>query len=145
MSANNMGAGVDYSFIYYDGNTASTVDLGDVQNVKITPHYTTIQSDPYNAVPRFDYVPNGWSISMTITRTSPALENFMIDLDKKFNAGIALKPGYLNETITNPDGTKSNYQYTKFVFRITEHGDVDRKKAVVMTIMGAASDRVQIA
>jgi hypothetical protein len=145
MSANTMGIGVDYSFIYYDGNTASTVDLGDVQNVKITPHYHDISSEPYNAVPRFDYVPAGWSISMTITRTTPALENFIINLDKQFNAGLALSPGYLNESIANPDGTRSNYQYSKFVFRLSDHGDVDRKKPVTMTLNGKASDRVQIA
>lgn len=145
MSANTMGIGVDYSFIYYDGNTASTIDLGDVQNVKITPAYHTIKSEPYNAVPRFDYVPDGWAISMEITRTTPALENFVINLDAQFNAGLALSPGYLNETINNPDGTVSHYQYTKFVFRITHHGDVDRKKPVVMTLTGQASDRVQIA
>jgi hypothetical protein len=69
----------------------------------------------------------------------------MINLDKKFNAGQALHPGYLNESIQNPDGSISYYQYTKFVFRITEHGDVDRKKPVVMAISGKASNRVQIA
>lgn len=145
MSVNLMNVGVDYSFSFYDSLSGTLIDLGDVQNVTVGAQKHDIKSMPYNNVPRYGYVPDGYRISFTITRVASTLEDFMVTYSANFNAGNVLPAGYLNETIKNADGTVSRYQYTNFVVFLTDHGDVSRDKVVTMKFEGMASDKISIA
>jgi hypothetical protein len=145
MPVNGMNVGVDYSISFYDGTSGALVDLGDVQNVKIVAQKHDIKSMPYNAPPRYGFVPDGFKVDFTITRTGSAIEDFMVTAEANFNAGQVQSAGYLNETITNPDGSVSRYQYTSFVIFLTDHGDISRDKQVSLALTGMASSKVQIA
>ena len=145
MSVNGMTVGADYSFGYYDANTGTVIDLGDVQNVTISAQKHDIVSRPYNAPPKFGYIPDGYKISGTITRTSSALEDFMLNLNQRFDAGSAIKAGYLSESVNNSDGSISRYQYQGFVFFVSDLGDVSREKTVSLKFEGMASAKVAIA
>ena len=145
MPVNGMNVGVDYTLTYYDATSGSLVNLGDVQDVKITANKHDIKSSPYNQVPRFGYVPDGYKIDFTITRAVSTLEDLMVTFSKNFNAGNVQAPGYLNETINNADGSVSRYQYTNFVVFLTSHGDISREKVVTLVLEGMASDKVHIA
>jgi hypothetical protein len=145
MPVNNMNVGVDYALSYYDGTTQSLVDLGDVQSVKITAHAADIESKPFNDSPRFGFVPMGYTIDFTITRTGSQLEDLMVTFEQNFNQGNVLAPGFLNQTINNPDGTTSRYQFTKFVVFLPEQGNIEREKVVTLQLKGKASTKVKLA
>lgn len=140
-----MNVGVDYSITYYDSNTGALVELGDVQTVKITALKHDIASKPYNQSPRFGFIPDGFKIDFQMTRTGSILEDLMVEFAQRFAQGQVQGAGYLNETINNPDGSVSRYQYTNFVIFLTDHGDISREKVVTMTLEGMASEKVQIA
>jgi hypothetical protein len=145
MPVNGMNVGVDYTITYYDSTTGALINLGDIQDVKITALKHDIASKPYNQVPRFGYVPDGFKIDFQITRNGPTLEDLMVTFSQNFNQGNVQGSGYLNETINNADGTISRYQYTGFVVFLTSHGDISREKVVTLTLEGMASDKVKIA
>jgi hypothetical protein len=145
MPLNGMSVGSDFNFGFYDANSGSLINMGDVQNVVITKQKHDIATRPYNAVPRFSYVPDGYHITFTVTRSVSTLEDFQITIDQKFNNGDVVQPGYLNETIQNADGTISRYQYTNFCFVLTDHGDVSREKVVTIKGEGKASDKIPLA
>lgn len=145
MPVNKMNVGVDYSISFYDGASGVLVDLGDVQDVAISAMKHDIKSQPYNGVPRFGYVPDGFKIDFTITRTGAALEDFAVINAANFNQGQVQSPGFLNETINNPDGTVSRYQYTGFVVFLTDHGHISREKLVMLKLEGMASEKTKIA
>ena len=145
MPTNAGNVGVDYSFGYYDQNTASLVNLGDVQDVKITAQKHDIKNAPYNAPPKYDYVPDGYKVTFTITRTGSALEDLAVTREANFNQGKGNKAGYLSESINNTDGTVSRYQYTGFVFFLTDHGNISREKTVMIAGEGWASQKNKIA
>lgn len=145
MPVNGMNVGVDYSITYYESTSSTLIDIGDVQNVKITAQKHDIKSAPYNKVPRFGFVPDGFKIDFTITRTGSVLEDLMATFSANFNAGNVISPGFLNESINNPDGTVRRYQYTDFVVFLTDHGDISREKVVSMKLEGMASDKIIIA
>lgn len=140
-----MNVGVDYSITYYDSLSGGLISLGDVQSVKITAQKHDIASRPYNQVPRFGFIPDGFKIDFVITRSGSILEDMMVTLSKNFNAGAVQSPGYLNETINNADGSVSRYQYTNFIVFLTDHGDISREKIVSIHLEGMASDKVKIA
>jgi hypothetical protein len=94
-------------------------------------------------VPRYGYVNDGFKIDFTITRTGAVLEDLMVALARSSMPATSA-PGFLNETINNPDGSISRYQYTNFVVFLTDHGDISRDKVVTLTLEGMASTKVQI-
>lgn len=145
MPVNNMSVGQDYAFGLYSSDTGGIVDLGDVQQVKVTAQYHDIKSSPYNSTPRFGHIPDGFKGTFTITRTGGQLENLQIQLNQAFNNGTVMKPGYLSESVRNIDGSISRYQYTGCDFKIVELVDVSREKVVTQTVEFMASDKVQIA
>lgn len=145
MAVNNMSVGRDYDLVFYDSNTGQVLDLGDVQSFRISAVKHDIKSMPYNAPPRFGYIPDGYRFSFTITRVGPDLENFQLSQTAKFEAGQHVTSGYLNETVRNPDGSVNRYQYTGFVFWTGDIGDVSRDQNVKMSAEGMASQKVQLA
>lgn len=145
MPSNAGSLGVDYSLGYFDANNNQLVDLGDVQNVKIQAQKHDIKNAPYNAPSKYDFVPDGHKISFTIARTSSLLEDLAVAREANFNSGGFNYAGYLNETVTNPDGSVSRYQYTGFVFFLTDHGDLSREKLVMLQGEGMASTKISIA
>ena len=144
MAINGMSVGRDYSFAYFDPDTGGIVDFGDVQSVKISPSYHDIKSSPYNDVPKFGHIPDGYRVSFTAMRTGQALENWQLAQNQRFNAGLSIHAGYLNEVVTNPDGTVSRYQYRGVSVKVTDLGDISREKNVTITLEGMASDKVQL-
>lgn len=145
MPVNGMNVGVDYSITYYDSASGALINLGDVQDVKITAMKHDIKSSPYNQVPRFGFIPDGFKVDFTITRTGSQLEDLAVLNSANFNGGVVQSPGFLNQSVINPDGTTRRYQYTNFVVFLTNHGDISREKVVTLTLEGMASDKVQIA
>ena len=145
MAVNNMSVGVDYTLSYYDSSSGKLIDFGDVQNVTISAQKHDIKSAPYNKVPRYGYIPDGFQLSFTITRTGPVLEDLMVKFSANFNAGNVIGTGYLNQTIGNPDGSVSRYQYTNVVLFLTDHGDISREKVITLKLEGRASDKIAIA
>ncbi|MCJ2084603.1 hypothetical protein MKK88_01150 [Methylobacterium sp. E-005] len=145
MPVNNMNVGKDYSLVFYDSNSGQVLDLGDVQSFRISAVKHDIKSMPYNGPPRFGYIPDGYRFSFTITRVGSALENFQLAQTAAFEAGQHVTSGYLNETVYNPDGTTSRYQYTGFVFWVGDIGDVSRDQNVKLSAEGMASQKVQLA
>jgi len=145
LPVNGMNVGVDYTITYYDATAGALISFGDVQSVKIVAQKHDISSKPYNQPPRFGYIPDGYKIDFSITRNGSVLEDLMVKFENNFQNGVVQSPGYLNETIINPDGTTSRYQYTNFVIFLTDHGDISREKTVTLTLEGMASRKVQIA
>lgn len=145
MPVNGMNTGTDYSIMYYDGSSGALVDLGDVQDVNITAMKHDIKSQPYNNVPRYGFVPDGFNIEFTITRTGAVFEDLMVTFNANFNAGAVQKPGFLNQSTINPDGSISRYQYTNLVVFLTDHGNISREKTVTQKLTARASDKIKIA
>ena len=145
MSVNGMNVGVDYNFMWFRGDTGTLVDLGDVQSIRITGQKHDIKTMPYNDVPRYGYVPDGYRIEFVITRANPTLEDYIVDYSAAFNESQILLPGVLNESIHNTDGSVSRYQYTNVVMYLVDHGDISREKTVPIRFEGLASDKIRIA
>ena len=145
MPLNGMNVGTDYTFLYYDGMTGALVQMGDVQNVRITAQKHDLAARPYNNFPRYGYAPDGFKIDFTITRNVSTLEDLMVTFANNFQNGTLIRPGYLNESTNNWDGTISRYQYVNFVTFLTDHGDISREKIVTIKFEGMASKKIQIA
>lgn len=145
MPSNAGTIGVDYSISFYDAVTGQLQDLGDVQNFKLTTLKHDLKNMPYNGDPVYDYMSDGHSMSFTITRTDSRWDLFQVTREANVRNGIKNTSGVLNKSITNAAGTVSRFQYQKFVFWVTDLGDVSREKLVQVQCVGMASSMIQIA
>ncbi|WP_036048651.1 hypothetical protein [Bradyrhizobium sp. Tv2a-2] len=145
MPTNTMNIGVDYSFSYFDGASGILLDISDIEDVTITAMKHDIKAMPYNNLPRYDYVDDGFRIEFSIVRTSATLENYMITRSQQLLNGTVRQPGFLNQAIINPDGSTSRYQYVNCVIFLTDHGNISRDKPVKLKLEGMASAKTQIA
>jgi hypothetical protein len=145
MPANGMNIGADYSITYYETVSGELINLGDVQDIKITALKHDIKSAPYNQYPRYDYIDDGFKVDFTIVRNTSTLEDLAVQNSANLNAGVVRGAGYLNQSVINANGSTSRYQYTNFVFFLTDHGDISREKTVMIKGEGMASQKVKIA
>jgi hypothetical protein len=139
-----MNVGRDYNFGLYDSNQGVIQDLGDIQTIRITSQKHDLVSRPYNQPPKFGYVPDGYRVDFTITRTDSELESLQVAVETAFNNGQNSLPGYLNETIQNPDGSITRYQYQQFVFWLTDQGEVSRERVITQRLEGMASQKIKL-
>ena len=144
MSAAGMSLGVDYNFGLYDANTGTVIKMGDVQQITMTHLKHDVKSMPYNANPRYAHVPDGYQGTFRLIRTGPALENLQLALNARFNTGTPMLPGFINETVIEPNNTVSKYQYINVDFTLVDVGDISREKNVTQTVHWFASDKVQL-
>ena len=144
MPVNGMNTGTDYALFYYDGASGALINLGDVQVIDIVAETHLLKNQPYNQPPSYGYVPDGYKIEFTITRTGADLENFFAAAEANFNNGAVQKPGFLQETINNPDGSISRFQYQKMAIFLRDHGSISRDKVVMLKLEGYASTKVPI-
>jgi hypothetical protein len=147
--ANGLNVGVDYSFGLFDSNTQTVLPLGDVQGIKESAQKHDISSRPYNAPPKFAYIPDGYAGSFTIVRTGSQMERLQIALSNNFNNAVPIQAGYLNKIVNDqgPNGSTitTKYQYTGVVFFMSDIGDISREKTVTQTITWMASDKQLLA
>lgn len=144
MPSNAGTIGVDYSVQFYDGVTGQLQDLGDVQNFKLTTLKHDLKNMPYNGDPVYDYMSDGHRASFTITRTDARWQIFQATREANIRNGIKNTAGVLNVSI-NDGTTTTRWQYQKFVFWVSDLGDVSREKLVQVSAEGYASSMVQIA
>lgn len=139
-----MNVGRDYAFGLFDPFTKAIIELGDVETVDIKPIKHEIKSEPYNDDPKFGYVPGGYSGTFQITRTGSQLEDLQLAVAQAFREGQIIRSGYLNETVTDPDGTVSKYQYQGCVFHLDDLGQVSRDKTIKQKLEIKASRKVKL-
>ena len=145
MSVNTLSVGVDFNFGMYDANTGATLDMGDIQSIKETANKHDIVSRPYNAPPKYGYVPDGYGGTFTIVRTGSQMEDLQIRLSNQFNSGAPVKAGYLNKIVTDQSGVVKKYIYTGVTFFMTDIGDISREKTITQTVTWMASDKQPLA
>ena len=144
MPSNAGNVGSDFTFGYFDANLRQLIDLGDVQDVKITWSKHDLKNMPYNGNPKFGFKSDGFKITFKIIRNNSSLEDILKAREANFDSGGFSRAGYLNETIKNGDGTVSRNQYTGFVFWMTDMADISRDKLVTQSCEGFASTCVTL-
>lgn len=66
---------------------------------------------------------DGWSGSFDIERADSGVEDYFIQLESNYYAGINEIPATILETISNPDGSTSQYRYERVILSLDQAGD----------------------
>lgn len=84
----------------------------------------------------------GWTGSFEIDRFDSTLDDYWAQAEAAYYGGTALPWGTIQETITNPDLSISQFTYTRVVLKITDMGTREGNKTIKMKLDFVASRRV---
>jgi hypothetical protein len=142
MPVNNFTVGKDVSLVIQTASGPLTVP--GLTDFSADPVYTDLKSKPIDGEPIFGYIPDGWKLSFKWDRTSPVVDNYFAQLeDDYFNGGNQLS-GTVYETITESDGSLSQWRYTGVVVKLDKAGDFSGDKKVEQSFSGMGSRKVKV-
>jgi hypothetical protein len=85
----------------------------------------------------------GWQGTFGLERRGPSLDQYFAELEANYYAGLEEPPVTMQETITEPDGSVSQYRYERVMLKFDDAGERAGDKSVSQKISFTASRRVQ--
>jgi hypothetical protein len=142
MPVNNFTVGKDVSIVIQTPTGALTIP--GLTDFSADPVFTDLKSKPLNGIPIFGYIPDGWKLSFKWDRTSPVVDQYFAQLEATYFAGGNQLGGTVYETITEADGSLTQWRYVGAVFKLDKAGDFSGDKKVEQSFSGMASAKVQV-
>lgn len=142
MPQNGYSLGRDVSLNVTTSNGPLTIN-------KITG-FSTKQETSKQKIKRLDGVLDslrffdGWSGSFDVERQDSAIEDYFIGLEANYYAGINEIPATILETVSNPDGSTSQYRYERVILSLDQAGDWRGDASVKIKVSFEASRKKQV-
>jgi hypothetical protein len=88
--------------------------------------------------------PDGWSGSFDLDRQDSVLDDFFATAEANYFAGKDSSTGTIMQTISEPNGTVNQYQYTGVVLKFDDAGSWSSDAPVVQKISFTAERRIKV-
>lgn len=108
------------------------------------PQTVKIRRTGMDAVNRGANVPNGWEGSIELDRHDSTIDDFFAAAEAGFYAGQNSYTAQIMETISEIDGSTSQYRYTGVCLNLDEAGKKQGDKEINMVIGFFASKRIKV-
>src|SRR5271163_3909762 len=141
MPVNNFTVGKDVSLVVQTPTGALTVALTDFS---ADPVYADLKSKPLSGVPIFGYIPDGWKLSFKLDRQDSTVDSYFAALEAAYYNGTNRLSGPVYKTITETNGSLTQWRYTGVVLKLDKPGDFSGDKKVEQSFSGMASRKVQV-
>lgn len=142
MPANGLSVGIDHKLTF--------VDVDGVKRFVIIESFTAredatigkeIAMDGNVRHPKFH---QGWSGSFVLQRSNNYMDNYIAIQEASYYRGIDQIPMTITETITETDGSISQYQYTNVVISMDSAGNWSGTEVAKQSINFMASRRLEL-
>lgn len=108
------------------------------------PEYKDLRSEALDGVNRFGYVPAGHKLTFEFDRGDARVDDYFAARESDYFNGVVLPNVSVTETISNPDGSVSQYRYTDVALKLDKSGSFKSDSIVTQTISGMAARKVRI-
>lgn len=143
MPVNNFSTGRDVTLVV--STPTGPMDLTGITNFTKKQMNTKLKSKGLDGIPRHGTIPDGWGGSLRFDRLSPNLDRFFALQEAGYYAGQNLQSGTILETISEADGSLSQYRYVGVVVTFDDAGDASADKKVEQTVSWEAETRLLVA
>lgn len=86
----------------------------------------------------------GWSGSFSVERADSIVEDYFIKLEESYYVGLNEQPATIMETITNPDGSVSQYRYERVILSLDDAGNWQGDATVKIKVSFEAARKRQV-
>lgn len=144
MPVNNFSVGRDIALDIYDRNSQAVIKVAQITGFDAKQRTTRVEIKALDGVVRFLEIPQGWEGSMDLERANNLLDDFIATLETVYYSGGNVLSANITETITEPDGTISQYRFEGCIFKLSEGGSWKGDAAVKQKLDFAASKRKKV-
>ena len=143
MPINGQSLGKDISFTVV--TSTGNLTINGKTDYDIKPMFTDLKHKDLDGTTTYAYEPDGWSISIKAERRDSAVDTYFAQLEAAYYAGQNILPGTILETIREPDGSTSQYQYTNVVLKYDDAGNWKSDGFIQISLTGMATRRIKVA
>jgi hypothetical protein len=97
-----------------------------------------------DGVTRFLELPDGWSGTLDIERQDDTLDAYIAQFEEAYYNGQNIQAASITETVSEPDGSLSQYRYTGVMFKLDDAGPRAGNASVKQKLSFAASRRLKV-
>lgn len=126
------------------GGAQIIIDSTQITNFDAKPHNRKEWSRPLNVPPMPIYIPDGWTGVVEVDRTDATLDTFQTSLEDTFWNGQNTLNGTILQTVTEDDGSITQYQFEGAMFWVDNPGNYKAEGRVTQHIEFCASRRRRI-
>ncbi|GGH14864.1 hypothetical protein GCM10007036_14450 [Alsobacter metallidurans] len=144
MPVNGFSVGRDIALDIFDANTRATIAINTITDFDRKQRTQRVEVKALNGVVSFLELPQGWEGSIGLERSDRVLDDFIAALEGAYYSGGNVKTASITETITEPDGTVSQYRYEGCVFKLDDAGAWKGDSSVKQKLAWVASKRRKV-
>jgi hypothetical protein len=142
MPVNGLSIGKDLTFTVVGPN--GNITLNGVTDYTIKPMFTKLKHKGIDGAVQNGAIPDGWDITIKLDRQDNTLDVLFAALETSYFAGQNIANGTISETITEADGSVTQFQYTNVSFVLDDAGSWKSDSFIPISITGSASRRLQL-
>ena len=142
MPVNNYSVGRDISFTLSTPNGPLT--LSGVTSYSVKKKNTMLTSKRITGRLHHGVIPDGWELTIQLDRKDSTVDRYFAARDADYYNGVNVQSGTIYETITESDGTNTQFRYTEVVLQFDGAGDWKGDAYIPITIMAMATERLQV-
>lgn len=109
------------------------------------PKQKKLESHALDGITRTATIPGTWTLSFSIDRNNREIDDFFSAVEEAYFQGQTVENVTVLETITEPDGSISQYRYEGVSLHFEDAGNWKADSYVKMKLGGEASRRVRVA
>lgn len=143
MNGSNLGRDVSIDIVTPYG--AIQIDPSMITSFTPTPGSVNEKRKGLDGTPRHYIIPDGYSGSITVERSDSTLDDWWARFEADYYAGVQLPASTITETITNADGTVSQFRYVGVMLDVNSLGERRADQPITMNLSFVASKRLKVA
>ncbi|NMM21843.1 MAG: hypothetical protein HHJ15_18140 [Rhodoferax sp.] len=143
MPVNNMSIGKDVSVVIITSTGSLNIPAAAITNFGVQPVTEQESRIGMDGVTRPLVVPTAWKGSFDVDRMNSSVEDWWASVEAAYFAGQNINSGTITETISNPDGSISQYRYTGVMFDLQDLGNREPTKVIKQKLSFVASRRMK--
>lgn len=142
MPLNSYTVGRDFSMVIV--GPAGPIVFKDIISFKSKPNTTDQKIKGLDGITRHLRFPDGWDGVLGLERQDNVLDDYWAQIEANYYAGLNESPIIINETITEVNGSVSQYRYLQVLLTPDDMGTYEGDKSVKQSIKFVAARRVKV-
>lgn len=144
MPIGNKSVGRDLSFTINTLNGPLNITPDLVGSYTANPESDWKEWLPITGISEMAVLPKCWTGAIELVRKGPIIDEFWALFEAAYYNGVSIQPSVMIETITEPDGSTTQWSYINTLFRLTKAGDWKGNEFVNQSLEFRATRRLQV-
>ena len=144
MPINSLSVGRDVVLDIIDPSNGGILAWSALTAFQSRQQTRRLQSIGLDGTNKFAEIPQGWEVSFSLDRSSSAVDDYFATVEDGYFTGLNYLGVLVTETISEVDGTTSQYRYENLALKLADAGNKSGDNLVKMKIEGIASRRRKV-